>query len=598
MAKQPQQLLQSLVDQASDHQLGIVGSPSNTTEITIDILQAQEESKILGQLVYTVIPQGKAHLAVLGQVSQIETKNRWHEDMTFRGIIKRRGNLPHLSGRADVRTATISVQAVFEVDGSDPEQNIVESVLAVSPSTGVAVYRVRDEVLDTLLLKHKQEIVYLGRAYSTDVRMPLWLKHFGNEDGGAGEAYQIGVFGKTGSGKSGLAAYLLLGYARYKQMGILFIDPQGQFSAGQGLPFDLREKLKLIGRQVKTYSLGTQVHLQPDAPLFAKLLKRTNFYRRIGVRAKENQAYAEEEVTKAVKRELEEREASLDNPGEGFLEAVLKKLASEPATKMIYSSGEPLKRLISTLNSVLANANDLSSIESESWIPTLDLFAKKDSKGNPRTSLYYIINQVAGNSSNDRPIVFLDISSSGGESGEDDEIKSLILRAITSSIRHIGEQAFKKNGEKINCLIALDEAHRFAGRVRYEDDSEQGSLINSFVNNVRETRKYGLGFMFITQSLASLHPEILGQLRIKFFGHGLNMGQELAKLKEEIGGDSQALSLYTSFTDPASSTKRQFPFMVTGPASPLSFTGAPLFFQTFTDFEKEFVIANPFFRGR
>lgn len=102
--------------------------------------------------------------------------------------------------------------------------------------------------------------------------------------------------------------------------------------------------------------------------------------------------------------------------------------------------------------------------------------------------------------------------------------------------------------------------------------------------------------MFITQTLASLHPEVLGQLRIKFFGHGLSMGQELAKLKEEIGSDSKALSLYTSFTDPASSTKRQFPFMVTGPASPLSFTGAPLFFQTFTDFEKEFIVANNFFR--
>jgi CO dehydrogenase nickel-insertion accessory protein CooC1 len=76
--------------------------------------------------------------------------------------------------------------------------------------------------------------------------MPFWLKHFGNSADGAGEAYHIGVFGKTGSGKSGLAAYVLLGYARHKNMGILFVDPQGQFTSGKDLPFDLHFRLKAV----------------------------------------------------------------------------------------------------------------------------------------------------------------------------------------------------------------------------------------------------------------------------------------------------------------------------------------------------------------
>ncbi len=592
MTKQPQQLLQSLVSQASDSQLGVVGSPSNTTEITIDILEKQEESKILGQLVYTIIPQGNTYLAVLGQISKIETKNRWHEDMTFRGIIKRRGNLPHLSGRADVRTATISVQAAFEVDSNDPDRNVVESILAVSPSTGVGVYRVSDEVLDELLLKHKKEIVYIGRAYSTDVRMPLWLKHFGSGQGGAGEAYQIGVFGKTGSGKSGLAAYLLLGYARHKQMGILFIDPQGQFSAGRDLPFNLHEKLKLIGRTVYTYNLNTGVYLPNDTPLFVKLLKKARFYHQIGVNHPKNEEYAEEELQKAIRQELERRKTKLNSPGADFFKSVLSHLANEEVVKNIYSTTDTMKRVMGKLKNFLATESELSELENVFWKPVIDLFAKSDSRDNKRTSLEYIINQVTRPDETDYPIIFLDISGSG-----DDETKALIIKKITQALYQDGETAFK-GGKKLNCLIALDEAHRFAGRTKSEDDSEKSSLSTTFVNSVRETRKYGLGFMFITQTIASLQSEILNQLRIKFFGHGLNMGQELAKLKEEIGGDSQAMSLYTSFTDPASSTKRQFPFMVTGPASPLSFTGAPLFFQTFTDFEKEFVIANPFFRGR
>src|SRR5438105_5469954 len=93
--------------------IGAVGSPSNTTEIVIDILQSCETKKVLGQLVYLVVPQDGKQMVVVGQISRIETKNRWHEDMTFRGIIKRRGHLPHLSEHADVRTATITVQACY-----------------------------------------------------------------------------------------------------------------------------------------------------------------------------------------------------------------------------------------------------------------------------------------------------------------------------------------------------------------------------------------------------------------------------------------------------------------------------------------------------
>jgi hypothetical protein len=72
------------------------------------------------------------------------------------------------------------------------------------------------------------------------------------------------------------------------------------------------------------------------------------------------------------------------------------------------------------------------------------------------------------------------------------------------------------------------------------------------------------------------------------------MGSEYNKLEESVG-DRQALSLYRSFVDPQSS--RQFPFMFTGPASPLSFTGAPLFVQVFTRFE-DFVTANVWTGGR
>jgi hypothetical protein len=248
----PASALDVLIGNAAEFAIGAAGSPSDTTEITIDILQHSEASKVLGQLVYLLVPQDGKQLAVIGQISRVETKNRWHEDLTFRGIIKRRGHLPHLSQRADVRTATISVQACFEI-GVGERGEINESILGISPSTGLTIYRMRDEVLEVLLNKYASQLLFLGRVYGTEVKMPFWLKHFGVEEGGAGEAYHIGIFGRSGSGKSVLAAYMLLGYARHEEMGIIFIDPQSQFSTNVGLPFNLFGSLRMLGRETRVY---------------------------------------------------------------------------------------------------------------------------------------------------------------------------------------------------------------------------------------------------------------------------------------------------------------------------------------------------------
>ena len=146
-------ILSTLLNEMRAEQIGVVGSPSDTTEITLDILENAENSRIRGQMVYIVLPHDKCRIAVIGQISRVETQNRWHEDMAFRGIIKRQGELPHLSGRADVRTATLTVQAAFTVDISEEtgEEFTQEDMLGTSPGTGAKVYLVRDDVLSACL---------------------------------------------------------------------------------------------------------------------------------------------------------------------------------------------------------------------------------------------------------------------------------------------------------------------------------------------------------------------------------------------------------------------------------------------------------------
>jgi DNA helicase HerA-like ATPase len=208
----------------------------------------------------------------------IELKNRWHEDSVFRNLVKRTGEIPPITNRQDTRIADLVVGATFRqsVNGFEPE------VLGMVPPTGTRVNRVDQRLLDNLLAVYRQEIVYLGQAYANDILYPMWFKHFGSGGGGAGEAYHLGVFGKTGSGKSGLAKMMLCAYARHPQLGILVIDPQGEFSlefsgtrvGQQGLQLD--QVLRRQGRSVHVYRIGdlqlddweTLKKLAPVAPIF------------------------------------------------------------------------------------------------------------------------------------------------------------------------------------------------------------------------------------------------------------------------------------------------------------------------------------------
>ncbi|TAE60996.1 MAG: ATP-binding protein [Nostocales cyanobacterium] len=574
-------LLDLLNNQSDEFNIGSVGSPSNTTEIIIDINQKSEKKRNLGQLVCLIQPQEQEHLVVIGQISEIETKNRWHEDLTFRGIIKRQGRLPHLSEKADVRTAKLNVQACFSIA---PDGKISEGTLGTSPATGTPIFSVRDEILDKLLEHYKNQIIYLGHAYATDVKMPLWLKHFDRGEGGAGEAYHIGVFGKSGSGKSGLAAYMLLGYARHKNMGIIFIDPQNQFASDTDLPFKLHESLRKMGREVKVYRLTDQIRLgtqQNSVKLFTSLLLKTDFYKNMGIKAPSNQEDAAEALKIIINNLLSQLKIKLENsPGDLLIRTLTSLRNDSNALGRIYGGQKERERVENTLDAIMNEPTEFKIVE-EIWQPVLDLFLKNDSKNHQRTSLWHIVEKAA--TDKPKPIVFLDIKGEGTTFADNEEIKALILREISSTLKVAGEKAFDKD-EKLNCLICLDEAHLFVKTSSgNNDNSEISELTSSFIKGVRTTRKYGLGYMFITQTIASLHKEIIQQLRLYAFGYGLNSGSEYRQI-EELVSDKQALSLYKSFVDPQSN--KQYPFMFLGPISPLSFTGSPLFIQMFTEFNQ------------
>lgn len=236
--------------------IGVIGSPSSTGNLTLDILGTAVNKRLVGNLgVFNYNQDGYDHFA-LGQIVEIEMRNVWTQDPTMRGLIRQKGRVDPITERQDTHIARMTVSSVFAKKGDNLEQSILGTVL----STGTSIKLLDENIMTSLLQAQKEELFYLGTAYGTSIKMPMWLKHFGTSAKGAGEAYHIGIFGKTGSGKSVLAKMIMIGYARHEQMSIFILDPQGEFSRDLGeennITKILREKLN---RKIEVYDLHNLV---------------------------------------------------------------------------------------------------------------------------------------------------------------------------------------------------------------------------------------------------------------------------------------------------------------------------------------------------
>lgn len=574
-------------------QIGIVGSPSTTSSVTVDILELATAAPLHGQLVYLRHPLEDRTLIALGTVTEIKTVNRWHEDPNMRGVLKMHGSLPHLSGVGDVRTAEVLVQAAYLAEDPDPSagEAPIESAgsLSMSPTTGASVARVTDDFLTSLLRRHQNEITYLGMIYRSDVRLPLTIRHFGRADrGGAGEAYHTGIFGMTGSGKSALAAYLIGAQLRHPEMGVFVIDPQGQFTSEEGLPFSLQEWAESLGRTVQTFSITRDLRLAKNAPLLAELLGLTRFFRdMLTLRSEENRESAVAEFNRvlAAIADWDERPAA-----DVMRQALTALLNDAQALMRIYASQQARTRLASRLDSITTDSSEFQ-MALEIFMPVHSLFTGRNPQGGRRTPIASVLDNVFVSGRGPRPLIIIDFSGTGyaedllGSSA----VKARVLRLVCGELNRRAERQYQE-GTSLNVLVVFDEAHRFASQSPEDEESE--TLAYRLVDYVRTTRKYGLGWMFITQEITSLRRGIFDQLRVRCFGYGLTSGTELSRLRETIG-DPAALELYRSFVDPAAVRPSEYPFMLSGPVSPLSFTGAPVFLSVYTNFE-DFLVDNGF----
>jgi len=568
---------------STSERIGTIGSPSSTSELSLDILGTAVGKKLVGELaLFRFYQDGKPHYA-LGQITEVQLKNIWLEDPTMRSLARQRGQVNPVSGQQDTHLGEMTVSAVFSDDGHRFEPSILGTV----PATGTSIHLATDQILDRLLERYRDEIFYLGHVYGSTPKLPLWFKHFSSGPHGAGEAYHIGIFGKTGSGKSVLAKMILLAYARYKNMAIFVIDPQGEFSKDargelriEGFPLNLKNVLSALGKKVIIKSIRELILDRWD--LFSEILYESPFFERLTIPKGENRRIASEVLAE----KLQKARITLENlHTEDSFNKAWQILGDENVQRQFYRNQQPRERF----RTVYKEA-DKNEFFNNYWTPVTQLFRRNRLNS---ISIDSLIGHTFDLTRDERPVVIIDLSREMASSlFWNDTIQALVIKRLLDGLTYSAEGAYREN-RSLNTLVILDEAHRLAPREKIENEKQESVRI-SLLDAVRTTRKYGLGWMFISQTLSSLHKEIIGQLRIFFFGFGLALGTEFQALREIIGGDPNALKLYQSFRDPHSSfdiSSRQYAFMTVGPVSPLSFAGTPLFLTAFNT-PNEFLEVN------
>ncbi len=564
--------------------VAVVSSPSTNTELTLDVVESSKSSDLVGALVgfrwdsSDSLPEGQTlERRVLGQITSVELRNRWHEDQAFKNIIKSRKQLPAITPQQDTRTAIMRIGGSFERIGTGPMSH---GDMRGVPATGTEILLVDQRFLDAALQSCKEDLFYLGKAYGSDIAFPMWFKHFGGGDHGVGEAYHIGVFGKTGSGKTGLVKMLLAAYARHPEMGILVIDPQGEFS----LEFN-DKPVGIQGLNIKEIvesNLGRELVLAPisklqldDWNLLEDLLESSHFFN-IGLGIRGN---TEREAAKTITMQFLRRSGPIDQLHYDQKATRLLKHLWTKSQGDIYKTKANWEALQGRLNRF--QIEDRDEFNQRYWHPITSLFRG----GNGKQRIEDMVARLTKSGSRTKPIVVLDLSSQSGVQSWSDTLQKRIIAHIAEKLVEDSASTLASNADTANTLVVLDEAHRFVPYGNESQLDEESRMLRSELKRaVRETRKYGIGWMFISQTMQGLDTEILMQLRSMFFGYGLSFGLEYRRLQELAGGDDEAMNLYRSFRDPQSAMNpesKQFPFMAIGPVSPMPFAGQPMFFTAF-----------------
>lgn len=563
----------------NSEQIGTVGSPSTTAEIKIDVRGAAAENKLVGEMSVLKYRQQGAIQYALGQITEVHLRNVMLEDHAILTLARQRGQVDHVSNDQDIHDGELRVSAVYRELENGSYQG---ASMGTVPPTGTEIRIANNDIVDEIIRDHRDNVFYLGKSYQSDLDLPMWFRQFNGAPGQLGEAHHIGIFGRSGSGKSTLAKLILLAYATHPEMGILIIDPQGEFAKGingdpENFAIDIRARLQELNRQIISIDVDNIVLNRWE--LVEELLAESTFITEVGITTS-GPMNPKESASASIVAAIRNANITVNNLHQRqAFDTAMQALQTAVQEQRIYSGPGPNRRIMGRIEPT--NHNDLYQSH---WQPLMLLF---NSNRTGAISTDTVIRQLMNIGNAGRPIVNINLAHrTRNTSGVqwNDRIRNITINQILSDLERAAENAYQGN-RSLNTMVIVDEAHRLAPN-REPDEEYARRIRHRLADSARTTRKYGLGWMFISQSLANVSSDIVGQTRIQFFGHGLGMGSELESLSRLAGGDRHKINLYQSFKDPESAfstESREYSFMAAGPVSPLCLTATPIFLNVYNN---------------
>jgi hypothetical protein len=461
---------------------------------------------------YVLLNNGEEH--ILGRINNVDRTNVVHQNDAFGPYIMQHGSVPHWSSEVDIERATIELVRVKRGEASIP--------LLRNPPSGTPVIDVPDNAALLPFLNEARFSACLGTIPNSNGLHCTVINHdFGPVDaisldgtrskrGGDGEGRHILVVGRNGSGKSVLATSIVaVRMAQFPEMGLLMPDLAGDLAnpdshtRGDFQWNWIKVADSTGGRQIERIKC-TDLRFNSRETLSRSLV---DFIRKRFHTSPDKAVEIASDIAELIP--LVHNRITWGNltPDNFFT-------AAETALNRNYS-GKTVTDKINRLDGYRANPTERAVFEHEFNTEIRELF-------NGSVDYQSLVHEVL---SAGRRAVIEDIA---------DDRREFVVGELVQQLRWQAERAFKERGQRAcNALIVLDEGQTWIPQER----TEEGGLSRRLRAQMRETRKYGIGWMVISQSAAGIHKDFLREAHTVYFGRGMGVGADEEHMNSRLGAD-------------------------------------------------------------
>jgi len=468
-------------------------------EVTI-LTQAKGES-LVGRLASLSINSNVGETLVLARIVDVSMANPIHSDGHFHQIIADNGGVEYYSGDCDVWNATVEV--ISAIDKTSEEF----TAITCPPHSGSRL-RFVDADTQALFRLEKEHYFNVGHLPGQpDNLISLTNRSFGKyEEGGYGEAKHCVIIGQNGSGKTVLALAKLAGQlVANSSMGCLVPDTAGDITKGGShskgeFVFNFIELLEQGGRMAEQIPIDEiRLTSKPGWARFMAPFLRSQF----------NMAVDKaEELARRLADLLFDKKVEIDKAeADEVLNAV------EEWIEKVYTGAKRKEKLEEVTE--IKDTPRLHAVFRERYEEDVAHFFRGR----------YVVDDLIKGFLTDGRIYLINMASLSSQD------QQRVMHEIFTKVKRTAEVEFKIRGTTFNGIIALDEGPRW---VPQSSDDEVSSTI---VDAYNTTRKYGIGWMIISQRIASIKKDVVAQAHTLYLGRGLGVGADLEHIKNALGAD-------------------------------------------------------------